>query len=122
MDWCINVSDSSLNCILSQCRSLEALDIGCCEEVTDAAFQGLCTNGFELGLKVLKVSNCPKITVVGIGLPFGHMQLYRIPRCEQNQISCYDDKRLTTPESSEKMQRAIPLGTCWISTIVTSDK
>ncbi|XP_057477771.1 uncharacterized protein LOC130765385 [Actinidia eriantha] len=68
MDWCINVSDSSLNCILSQCRSLEALDIGCCEEVTDAAFQGLCNNGFELGLKVLKVSNCPKITVVGIGL------------------------------------------------------
>lgn len=68
MDWCVNVSDSSLSCILSHCRNLEALDIGCCEEVSDAAFQGLGNNGFQLGLKVLKVSNCPKITVVGIGL------------------------------------------------------
>uniref|UniRef100_A0A5B7BC03 Putative F-box/LRR-repeat protein 4 n=1 Tax=Davidia involucrata TaxID=16924 RepID=A0A5B7BC03_DAVIN len=68
MDWCLNVSDSSLNCILSQCRNLEALDMGCCEEVTDAAFQGLGNGGFELRLKVLKVSNCLKITVVGIGM------------------------------------------------------
>ncbi|XP_058192341.1 uncharacterized protein LOC131309753 [Rhododendron vialii] len=68
MNCCVNVSDSSLNCILSHCRNLEALDIGCCEEVTDAAFQGLGNDGFELVLKVLKVSNCPKITVAGIGL------------------------------------------------------
>ncbi|KAH9707349.1 f-box/lrr-repeat protein 4 [Citrus sinensis] len=64
MDWCLNISDSSLSCILSQCRNLEALDIGCCEEVTDAAFQDL--GEVELSLKVLKV-NCPKVTVVGIG-------------------------------------------------------
>lgn len=64
MDWCLNISDSSLSCILTQCRNLEALDIGCCEEVTDAAFQGL--GEVELSLKVLKV-NCPKVTVVGIG-------------------------------------------------------
>lgn len=68
MDWCLNVSDSSLNCILSQCRNLEALDIGCCEEVTDSAFQGLGNDGLKLVLKVLKVSNCPKITVAGVGM------------------------------------------------------
>ncbi|KAM7261912.1 hypothetical protein ACFE04_020989 [Oxalis oulophora] len=66
MDWCLNISDLSLSCILSQCGSLEALDIGCCEEVTDVAFQNLLTDTNELGLKVLKVSNCPKITVLGI--------------------------------------------------------
>lgn len=66
MDWCLNISDLSLNCILCNCRNLEALDIGCCEEVTDAAFQGLNRDGSELRLKILKVNNCPKITVAGI--------------------------------------------------------
>lgn len=68
MDWCLNVSDASLNCILSQCSCLEVLDIGCCEEVTDAAFDGLRNPEFHSGLKVLKVSNCPKITVLGISM------------------------------------------------------
>ncbi|XVE92975.1 hypothetical protein REPUB_Repub01dG0149900 [Reevesia pubescens] len=68
MDWCLNISDSSLSCILTQCKNLEALDIGCCEEVTDAAFQDLGNGEIEFGLKVLKVSNCPKITVSGIGM------------------------------------------------------
>ncbi|KAL5543067.1 hypothetical protein UlMin_010777 [Ulmus minor] len=67
MDWCINISDSSLSCVLTQCRNIEALDIGCCEDITDAAFEGLISRETELTLKVLKVSNCPKITVVGIG-------------------------------------------------------
>ncbi|KAJ4900398.1 RNI-like superfamily protein [Raphanus sativus] len=66
MDWCLNVSDSSLTCVLRKCKNLEALDIGCCEEVTDSAFREL-GSGDVLGLKVLKVSNCPKITVAGIG-------------------------------------------------------
>lgn len=66
MDWCLNISDSSLSCILKQCRNLEALDIGCCEEVTDTAFRELGSDDV-LGLKVLKVSNCTKITVTGIG-------------------------------------------------------
>ncbi|KAJ0446555.1 putative leucine-rich repeat domain superfamily [Helianthus annuus] len=64
------IGDASLSCILSQCTSLEVLDIGCCEEVTDAAFAGL-GNGNEgsgLGLKVLKISNCQKITVLGISM------------------------------------------------------
>ncbi|GJT46664.1 F-box/LRR-repeat protein 4 [Tanacetum coccineum] len=68
MDWCLNVSDASLNSILSKCASLEVLDIGCCEEVTDAAFESLGNEGPGLGLKVLKVSNCPKITVLGISM------------------------------------------------------
>ncbi|KAL8201446.1 hypothetical protein R6Q57_012809 [Mikania cordata] len=70
MDWCSHVSDASLNCILSQCTCLEVLDIGCCEEVTDAAFEGLRNENEEsgLGLKVLKISNCQKITVLGISM------------------------------------------------------
>ncbi|XP_061375256.1 F-box/LRR-repeat protein 4 [Gastrolobium bilobum] len=71
MDWCLNISDSSLSCILSLCRNLEALDIGCCEEVTDAAFQLVSSEEAGLSLKVLKVSNCPKITVAGIGILVG---------------------------------------------------
>ncbi|XP_057774036.1 F-box/LRR-repeat protein 4 [Salvia miltiorrhiza] len=66
MDWCLNVSDASLECIFFFCRKLEVLDVGCCEEVTDAAFQGLGNDGSKLSLKILRVSNCPKITVDGI--------------------------------------------------------
>lgn len=68
MDWCLSITDSSLSCVLSHCKNLEALDIGCCEEVTDAAFQRL-GNGEEYAasLKVLKVSNCPKVTIAAIG-------------------------------------------------------
>uniref|UniRef100_A0A2P2Q487 Glucose regulated repressor protein n=1 Tax=Rhizophora mucronata TaxID=61149 RepID=A0A2P2Q487_RHIMU len=68
MDWCLNISDSSLSCILNECRNLEALDIGCCEKVTDGTFQSLGTMETELRLRVLKISNCPKITVTAVGL------------------------------------------------------
>ncbi|XP_010067019.2 F-box/LRR-repeat protein 4 [Eucalyptus grandis] len=68
MNWCLNVSDLSLSSILAQCRYLEALDIGCCEEVTDAAFQGLASVEDVLSLKFLKISNCPNITVTGLGI------------------------------------------------------
>ncbi|ESW14747.1 hypothetical protein PHAVU_007G014200 [Phaseolus vulgaris] len=71
MDWCLNISDSSLSCVLSQCRNLEALDIGCCEELTDASFQFVSSEESALSLKILKVSNCPKITVTGIGIIVG---------------------------------------------------
>ncbi|GFQ02210.1 F-box/LRR-repeat protein 4 [Phtheirospermum japonicum] len=64
MDWCLNVSDNSLECVFGLCEKLEVVDVGCCEEVTDGAFRGL---GNESSLKVLRVSNCPKITVDGIG-------------------------------------------------------
>ncbi|KAK9117828.1 hypothetical protein Scep_015921 [Stephania cephalantha] len=67
MDSCLNLSDASLIYILSHCRNLEALDIGCCEDVSDAAFEVLGNVGFESRLKVLKIYNCPKITVFGVG-------------------------------------------------------
>ncbi|RAL48854.1 hypothetical protein DM860_001174 [Cuscuta australis] len=66
MDWCLSVSDISLDIILFSCRKLEVLDIGCCEEVTDSAFRQLGSEGCKLALRVFKVSNCPKITVAGI--------------------------------------------------------
>ncbi|KAH6809784.1 RNI-like superfamily protein [Perilla frutescens var. frutescens] len=66
MDWCLNVSDASLDCIFFLCRKLEVLDVGCCEEVTDVAFQRLGNEDSKLSLKILRVSNCPKITVDGI--------------------------------------------------------
>ncbi|XP_042500097.1 F-box/LRR-repeat protein 4-like [Macadamia integrifolia] len=68
MDWCLKISDSSLSCVLSKCKNLEALDIGCCEEVSDTAFQALGGGGHDSALKILKVSNCQKITVLGIGM------------------------------------------------------
>lgn len=68
MDWCSNISDVSLDSILTQCINLEVLDIGCCEEVTDSAFQGLRANERQLSLKIFKANNCSKITVTGISL------------------------------------------------------
>lgn len=66
MDWCMNISDSSVSCLLNDCRNLEALDIGCCEEVTDAAFNDLENEGDHLSLKVLKINSCPRITLTSI--------------------------------------------------------
>ncbi|KAL9268947.1 F-box/LRR-repeat protein 4-like protein [Drosera capensis] len=69
MDWCPNISDSSVNTILSKCGNLEAIDIGCCDEVTDAAFHGLSPGqGCEISLQILKASNCQKITLAGISM------------------------------------------------------
>ncbi|MQL72213.1 hypothetical protein Taro_004529 [Colocasia esculenta] len=68
MDWCLDIGDSSLRCILSSCQNLVALDIGCCDKVTDSAFQVLETTEFESNLKVLKASNCSRITVSSVRL------------------------------------------------------
>ncbi|GER55325.1 F-box/LRR-repeat protein 4 [Striga asiatica] len=72
MDWCPNVSDESLDGVLALCTKLEVLDVGCCEQVTDGAFRSLQSNGREStsSLKILRVSNCPKITVHGIATIF----------------------------------------------------
>ncbi|AES77429.1 putative leucine-rich repeat domain, L domain-containing protein [Medicago truncatula] len=59
------------NKVAGYCLNLEALDIGCCEEVTDTAFHHISNEEPCLSLKILKVSNCPKITVVGIGILVG---------------------------------------------------
>ncbi|KAK9935771.1 hypothetical protein M0R45_022856 [Rubus argutus] len=102
MDWCLNITDSSLSCILAQCRSLEALDIGCCEEVTDAAFQGLNGAELELTLKVLKVSNCPKISVAGIGMVLEKCQSLEyldVRSCPQITKGGCDEAGLQFPQS-----------------------
>ncbi|PIA35404.1 hypothetical protein AQUCO_03500052v1 [Aquilegia coerulea] len=93
MDWCLNVSDTSLSCVLSQCRSLEALDIGCCEEITDMAFRNIGSEGFESRLKFLRVSNCPKITVSGIGVLLEackSLEYLDVRSCPNvTKVSCY---------------------------------
>ncbi|KAK8322224.1 hypothetical protein V6Z11_A12G156500 [Gossypium hirsutum] len=64
---CSNVGDVGISKV-AECKNLEALDIGCCEEVTDTAFEDLRNGEIEFSLKVLKISNCPKITVSGINM------------------------------------------------------
>ncbi|MED6179791.1 hypothetical protein PIB30_004435 [Stylosanthes scabra] len=101
MDWCLNLSDSSLSCILSQCRNLEALDIGCCEEVSDAAFQVISSEEPGLGLKILKVSNCPKITVAGIGILVGkcsYLEYLDVRSCPHITKALLDEAGLHFPE------------------------
>lgn len=68
MDRCLNVSDSSLSYIFSQCVNLEVLDIGRYEEVTDTDFEVLGIVKGVIHLKVSKARNCPNITIVGISM------------------------------------------------------
>ncbi|KAK4261903.1 hypothetical protein QN277_004839 [Acacia crassicarpa] len=101
MDWCSNISDSSLSCILNQCRNLEALDIGCCEEVTDAAFQLISSEEAALDLKFLKVNNCPKITVAGIGILLGkcnYLEYLDVRSCPHVTKAGCDEAGLHFPE------------------------
>lgn len=101
MDWCINISDSSLRCILTHCKNLEVLDIGCCEEVTDGAFQGSRSAKIELGLKVLKVSNCSKITVSGIGMLINQchsLEYLDVRSCPHVTKAGCDEAGLTFPD------------------------
>ncbi|XP_057735357.1 F-box/LRR-repeat protein 4 [Arachis stenosperma] len=101
MDWCLNLSDSSLSCILSQCRNLEALDIGCCEEVSDTAFELISSEEVDLRLKILKVSNCPKITVAGIGILVGkcsYLEYLDVRSCPHITKAGLDEAGLHFPE------------------------
>lgn len=103
MDWCLNVSDSSLMCILQKCKKLEVLDIGCCEEVTDAAFQCLATGeAHNLPLKILKVCNCPKITVAAIYNLLNscsYLEYLDVRSCPQVTRAGCDEAGLQFPES-----------------------
>ncbi|GLT30936.1 hypothetical protein SLA2020_057090 [Shorea laevis] len=102
MNWCLNISDSSLSCILTHCENLEAVDIECCEEVTDAAFQNLENGEIELHLKVLKVSNCPKITVLGIGILLNKcnsLEYLDVSSCPHISKAGCDEAGLMFPES-----------------------
>ncbi|KAM0938774.1 putative leucine-rich repeat domain superfamily [Dioscorea sansibarensis] len=65
MEWCLKITDLSVSSVLQSCRNLVALDIGCCDHITDSAFQALGISGAS-DLRVLKISNCPRITVSGI--------------------------------------------------------
>ncbi|XP_062222653.1 uncharacterized protein LOC133921690 [Phragmites australis] len=66
MDWCLKITDMSLRSLLSNCKLLVAIDVGCCDQITDAAFQDREGNGFQSALKVLKISSCVRLTVAGI--------------------------------------------------------
>ncbi|KAG0453917.1 hypothetical protein HPP92_025221 [Vanilla planifolia] len=66
MDWCSNITDLTVSTVFSNCRRLEAFDIGSCDKITDMAFEGLANTGSESGLKVLKMTCLPRITVLAI--------------------------------------------------------
>lgn len=66
MDWCLKITDASLISLLCNCKLLAAIDVGCCDQITDAAFQGMESNGFLSELRVLKTNNCVRLTVVGV--------------------------------------------------------
>ncbi|KAI0493601.1 hypothetical protein KFK09_023720 [Dendrobium nobile] len=68
MSWCSNITDLTVNWIFSNCRYLMALDIGSCDNITDSAFEGLICGDFESDLKVLKVTNLPRITVAAMNI------------------------------------------------------
>lgn len=102
MDWCLNVTDSSLRCIFTQCSNLEALDIGCCEEVTDAAFHTLGSDGTEVNLKVLKVSNCPKVTLATLSIlvdKCNSLEYLDVRSCPHITKAGCDEAGLQFPES-----------------------
>ncbi|VAI47369.1 unnamed protein product [Triticum turgidum subsp. durum] len=66
MDWCLKITDASLRSLLCNCKLLAAIDVGCCDQITDAAFQGMEANLFRSELRVLKINNCVDLTVVGV--------------------------------------------------------
>jgi len=68
VEYCQNISYSTVRCILSQCRNLEALSISGGIELTDATFQLIGNEEAGLSLKILDVSHCPNNTVTSIGI------------------------------------------------------
>ncbi|KAL2939013.1 F-box/LRR-repeat protein 4 [Bienertia sinuspersici] len=103
MDWCWSITDSSLSCILTHCKNLEVLDVGCCEEVSDAAFLSLGKgDNYAANMKLLKVSNCPKITVAGIGMVLDSCKLLEyldVRSCPHITKAGLDEAGLQFPET-----------------------
>uniref|UniRef100_A0ACD5Z1N4 Uncharacterized protein n=1 Tax=Avena sativa TaxID=4498 RepID=A0ACD5Z1N4_AVESA len=62
MDWCLKITDASLRSLLRNCKLLAAVDVGCCDQITDAAFEGM----LRSELRVLKINNCVSLTVAGV--------------------------------------------------------
>ena len=66
MDWCLKITDASFRSLLRNCKHLAAIDVGCCDQITDASFEGMEANVFRSELRVLKINNCVSITVAGV--------------------------------------------------------
>ncbi|KAL6899535.1 hypothetical protein ACP4OV_006193 [Aristida adscensionis] len=66
MDWCMKITDTALRILLSNCKLLVAIDVGCCDQITDAAFEDMEANGFQSELRILKVGSCVNLTVAGV--------------------------------------------------------
>ncbi|KAI3700925.1 hypothetical protein L2E82_45566 [Cichorium intybus] len=66
-----------------------------------AAFDGLRNPGFRSGLKILKVSNCPKITVLGISMALEackSLEYLDVRSCPNVTKADCDDAGLKFPE------------------------
>jgi F-box and leucine-rich repeat protein 2/20 len=66
MDWCLKITDASLRSLLQNCKLLVAIDVGCCDQITDASFLDREGNEFQAKLRILKISSCARLTVVGV--------------------------------------------------------
>ncbi|GLJ06895.1 hypothetical protein SUGI_0051710 [Cryptomeria japonica] len=68
VEWCLDITDEAIRSVLSGCIQLENLDMACCDKITDHAFTCLGNHGSGSCLKVLKINNCPGISITGIAL------------------------------------------------------
>ncbi|GJM85627.1 hypothetical protein PR202_ga02097 [Eleusine coracana subsp. coracana] len=66
MDWCLKITDASLRSLLWNCKVLVAIDVGCCDQITDASFLDSDRNVFQSELRILKMSSCLRVTVAGV--------------------------------------------------------
>jgi F-box and leucine-rich repeat protein 2/20 len=66
MDWCLKITDASLRSLLWNCKLLVAIDVGCCDQITDASFLDNEGNEFQSELRILKISSCAGLTVAGV--------------------------------------------------------
>ncbi|GJN21665.1 hypothetical protein PR202_gb09165 [Eleusine coracana subsp. coracana] len=66
MDWCLKITDASLRSLLWNCKLLVAIDVGCCDQITDASFLDSDRNVFQSELRILKMSSCLRVTVAGV--------------------------------------------------------
>uniref|UniRef100_A0A0D9YVF4 RNA helicase n=1 Tax=Oryza glumipatula TaxID=40148 RepID=A0A0D9YVF4_9ORYZ len=118
MDWCLKITDSSLRSLLSNCKLLVAIDVGCCDQITDAAFQDMDANGFQSALRLLKISSCVRITVAGVRnviescMALEHLDVRSCPQvtrqsCEQAGLqfpgSCKEIWRYLKPKPSQQL-------------------
>uniref|UniRef100_A0A803LS04 F-box/LRR-repeat protein 15-like leucin rich repeat domain-containing protein n=1 Tax=Chenopodium quinoa TaxID=63459 RepID=A0A803LS04_CHEQI len=103
MDWCLSITDSSVSCILMNCKNLEGLDVRCCEELTDGAFSGLGRgDDHAANLKVLKLGNCPKITLSGLAIVLDSCKLLTyldVSSCPHITKAGLDEAGLQIPET-----------------------